>query len=72
MNYFITEFPQNALKNTPNFIDSDFLNILKSDHIASIIERNIPAYRERIFTPTVTLAMFIKQALNFDRAQAFR
>lgn len=68
MNYFITESPQNALKNTPNFIDSDFLKILKSDHIASIIERNIPAYRERIFTPTVTLAMFIKQALNFDRS----
>jgi len=48
MNYFITESPQNALKNTSKFIDSDFLKILKSDHIASIIERNIPAYRERI------------------------
>jgi len=70
MNYFSTKSSTNALKDTPHFHRSDFLNILKSDHISSIIEHNTSAYRERIFTPTVTLAMFIKQAFNFDRSCA--
>lgn len=68
MSYFNTKFSKNVSKNTPYFRDEDFLNILKSEQIASIIEDNIATYRERIFTPTITLAMFLKQALSFDRS----
>lgn len=70
MPHFSTVHSSNALKNTQQFQDNDFLDILKSDEIRLIIERNIPAHRERIFTPTKTLAMFIKQALNVDRSCA--
>jgi hypothetical protein len=68
MNYFNTKLSKTALKDIPCFRDEDFLNILRSQQIASIIEDNIPAYRERIFTPTITLAMFLKQALSIDRS----
>ncbi len=66
MSYFSTNSSINASKNTPEFKESDFLNILSSSDIRSIIEQNTPEHRERIFTPTRTLAMFIKQALNSD------
>ncbi len=68
MSYFSTNSSINAFKNTPEFKESDFLNILSSSEICSIIERHTPEHRERIFTPTKTLAMFIKQALNVDRS----
>ncbi len=68
MSYSSTVHRNNVLKTTNQFQNSDFLNILKSDGISSIIERNIPVHRERIFTPTKTLSMFIKQALSFDRS----
>jgi len=68
MSYFSTNSSINAFKNTSEFKDSDFLDILSSNDICSIIERYTPEHRERIFTPTKTLAMFIKQALNFDRS----
>ena len=68
MNYFNTKSTVNALKKISNFKGSDFLDILKSEQIASIIKRYTSSYRERIFTPLITLAMFIKQALSFDRS----
>jgi len=68
MSYFNTKRSKSAPKNTSSFNDQDFLNILESEQISSIIKNNISAYRERIFTPTITLAMFLKQALNFDRS----
>ena len=45
MSYFSTESPENALKDIPHFHGSDFLSILKSEHIASIIERNTATIR---------------------------
>lgn len=68
MNYFHTESPSNTSTNITKFQDTDFLDILKSNRLASIIDRHIPTYRDRIFTPTKTLSMFIKQALSFDRS----
>ena len=68
MSYFSTELPSSTSKNIQPFQEADFLGILKSNNIASIINKHIPTYRERIFTPTKTLSMFIKQALSFDRS----
>lgn len=68
MSYSSTVNRKNVLKNSNQYQESDFLNILKSDGIRTIIERNVPVHRERIFTPTKTLSMFIKQALSFDRS----
>ena len=66
MSYFSTELSSSTSKNIQPFQEADFLGILKSNNIASIINKHIPTYRERIFTPTKTLSMFIKQALSFD------
>ena len=41
---------------------------MSSDELSSIIENNTPKYRERIYTPMQTLAMFLSQALNEDRS----
>ncbi len=68
MSYFSTNNPVSAFKNPPEFKESDFLSILSSSDIRSIIELHTPEHRERIFTPTKTLAMFLKQALNVDRS----
>ncbi|WP_157823185.1 transposase [Psychromonas sp. MB-3u-54] len=68
MSYFNTKCSKTALKDIPCIPDQDFLNILKSEHIFSIINKATSNYRDRIFTPTLTLAMFIKQALSFDRS----
>jgi hypothetical protein len=35
-----------------------------------MIKNATSKWRERIFTPSITLAMFIKQALSFDRSCA--
>jgi hypothetical protein len=40
----------------------DFLAWLSHDELASTIENNLPNnYRERIYTPTKTLSMFLAQ-----------
>lgn len=70
MNNFSTKYSINTSKNSPNFDGNDFLNILESEHIASMIKNATSKWRERIFTPSITLAMFIKQALSFDRSCA--
>lgn len=68
MSYSSTIFPANAENYTPQIQETDYLSILKSENIRAIIERNIPEHRARIFTPTKTLSIFIKQALSFDRS----
>lgn len=68
MNYFNTEPPSSTSNNIKKHQGTDFLNILQSSSLASIIDKHVPMYRDRIFTPTKTLSMFIKQALSFDRS----
>lgn len=46
----------------------DFFNVLNGPSFLSIVEALLPEHRERIYTPTVTLAMFAKQALEEDRS----
>ena len=70
MNNFNTKYSVNTSKNSPNFDGDDFLNILESEQIALMIKNATSTWRERIFTPCITLAMFIKQALSFDRSCA--
>jgi hypothetical protein len=47
----------------------DFLALLSHDELALTIENNRPNnQRERIYTPTKTLSMFLAQTLNEDRS----
>ncbi len=41
-------------------------NILTSPELLEVVESHLPEHRERRFPPTVTLSMFINQALNDD------
>jgi len=68
MNNFSTKYSVNTSKNSPNFDGDDFLNILESEYISSVIKSGTTKWRERIFTTSITLAMFIKQELSFDRS----
>ena len=68
MSYFSTNTSASAFKKTNKFSESEFLDILSSKELNLIIERHTPEHRERIFTPSKTLSMFIKQALSPDRS----
>ena len=60
---------QTKIKNhAKNITVIDFLELLSNDELRSIVEDNIPKYREQIYTPTQTLSMFLAQALNDDRS----
>jgi hypothetical protein len=55
-------------KHAKNITATDFLEWLSNDELLSIVEENIPKYREQIYTPMQTLSMFLAQALNDDRS----
>jgi len=60
---------QTRIKNHAKKITTtDFLELLSNDELRSIVEDNIPEYREQIYTPMQTLSMFLAQALNDDRS----
>jgi hypothetical protein len=44
----------------------DFFNILTGPELLETTERHLPEHRERLYPPTVTLSMFMRQALNED------
>lgn len=44
----------------------EFFNVLTSPELIEITEEHLPEHRERLYPPTVTLAMFITQALSAD------
>lgn len=44
----------------------DFFNVLTGPDLLEWTEEYLPEHRERLYPPTVTLAMFIKQALDED------
>ena len=46
----------------------DFFNVLAGPQLLAKTEEHLPEYRERLYPPTVALAMFIKQALSEDRS----
>ena len=45
-----------------------FFNALTDEGMFEKLESLMPEYRERIYTPTDTLSMFLSQALNADRS----
>ncbi len=45
-----------------------FFNALTDEGIFEQIESLLPEYRERIYTPTNSLSMFLSQVLNADRS----
>ncbi len=45
-----------------------FFKLLTSPQLVEGLESLLPSHRERIFTPTKTLAMFLSQALHADRS----
>ena len=44
----------------------DFFNVLTGSLLLDLTEVHLPAHRERLYPPTVTLSMFIKQVLEAD------
>jgi hypothetical protein len=46
----------------------DFFNVLTGPELLEKTEALLPQHREREYPPTVTLAMFLKQALSQDRS----
>lgn len=45
-----------------------FFNALTDEGMFDKLESLLPEYRERVYTPTDTLSMFLSQALNADRS----
>ena len=46
--------------------DVDFFNLLTGAELFEVTESLLPEHRERLYPPTVTLAMFAKQVLEPD------
>lgn len=46
----------------------DFFNVLTGPELLEMTEAHLPEHRERLYPPTVTLAMFMKQVLAADRS----
>jgi hypothetical protein len=44
----------------------DFFNVLTGPELLELTEAHLPEHRERLYPPTVTLSMFIKQCLDED------
>jgi hypothetical protein len=46
----------------------DFFNMLSGPELLDMTDAYLPEHRERLYPPTVTLSMFMKQALQADRS----
>ena len=46
----------------------DFFNVLTGPQLLEITDAHLPAHRERLYPPTVTLSMFMKQGLEADHS----
>ena len=46
----------------------DFFNLLTGPELLEMTEEHLPEHRERLYPPTVTLSMFMKQSLALDRS----
>jgi len=44
----------------------EFFNVLTGEELLERTEEHLPEHRERLYPPTVTLAMFLRQALSAD------
>jgi Transposase DDE domain len=63
------EQQQRQIKRRVHAADAvEFFNILTAPELLQITEAHLPEYRERLYPPTVTLSMFLSQALSADRS----
>jgi hypothetical protein len=46
----------------------EFFNLLTGPELLEMTEAHLPKHRERLYPPTVTLSMFMKQSLALDRS----
>lgn len=46
----------------------EFFNVLTGEELLEVTEAHLPEHRERLYPPTVTLSMFVRQALDPDRS----
>lgn len=44
----------------------EFFNVLTGEELLEVTEAHLPEHRERVYPPTVTLSMFLRQALDAD------
>jgi len=44
----------------------EFFNVLTGPELLELTDAHMPEHRERLYSPTVTLSMFMRQALNED------
>jgi hypothetical protein len=44
----------------------EFFNMLTGPELLELTEAHLPEHRERLYSPTVTLSMFMRHALNED------
>jgi hypothetical protein len=44
----------------------EFFNVLTGPELLELTDAHLPEHRERLYSPTVTLSMFMQQALNED------
>jgi hypothetical protein len=44
----------------------EFFNVLTSPRLLEVTESHLPEHRERLYPPTVTLSMFMRQVLDAD------
>ena len=57
----------NSIQSHTNKTDAySFFNLLTSPQLLSIVDEQTPDHRERIYTPTTTLSLFLAQAMNSD------
>lgn len=58
---------QKRITNHAQKTDSySFFNLLTNSKLLSVVDEQLPDHRERIYPPTVTLSLFLSQAMNSD------
>lgn len=55
-------------RHVSNVAAVDFFNILTGPELLDITDTHLPEHRERLYPPTVTLSMFMKQELEDDHS----
>ena len=66
-NHKLNKIQQNNIQSQLSKTDSySFFNLLTSSELLSTVEAQLPEHRERLYPPTVTLSLFLAQAMNTD------
>lgn len=67
INHKIRQAQHQSIQSCVNKTDAySFFNLLTSPQLLDVIEEQLPNHRERLYTPTTTLSLFMAQAMNSD------